>query len=108
MESVVPGAPSGILVALEPEAEDTDQPVHAGPTRPWVVALVIFALAAALRVVYVMALREHPRFDAPVMDAGYHLAWARALAEGTEFREGPLFRAPLYPESESSRRCSEG
>ena len=31
------------------------------------------------------------------MDAGYHLAWARALAEGVEYQDGPLFRAPLYP-----------
>ena len=31
------------------------------------------------------------------MDAGYHLAWARAVASGETFQEGPFFRAPLYP-----------
>lgn len=31
------------------------------------------------------------------MDAGYHLAWARAVAAGEAFQEGPFFRAPLYP-----------
>ena len=31
------------------------------------------------------------------MDAGYHLAWARAVAGGEEFQDGPFFRAPLYP-----------
>lgn len=61
------------------------------------VALAIFLLAAFVRVVYVFALRDHPRFDAPIMDPGYHLAWARALADGEEFRQGPFFRAPLYP-----------
>lgn len=60
-------------------------------------AALLFLAAFATRVLYVMLLRDHPRFNAPAMDAGYHLAWARALAEGTEFRDGPLFRAPLYP-----------
>ena len=60
-------------------------------------ALGIFLLAALVRVLYVLALRDHPRFDAPVMDPGYHLAWARSLLEGEEFRAGPFFRAPLYP-----------
>lgn len=56
-----------------------------------------FVLAAALRAIYVLALRDHPRFEAPTMDAGYHLAWARSLAAGEVFQEGPFFRAPLYP-----------
>ena len=56
-----------------------------------------FVVAALLRLVYVLALRDHPRFDAPTMDAGYHLAWARSLAAGEVFQEGPFFRAPLYP-----------
>jgi 4-amino-4-deoxy-L-arabinose transferase-like glycosyltransferase len=61
------------------------------------VALGIFLLALAVRVLYVLALRDHPRFDAPIMDPGYHLAWARSMAEGVEFQSGPFFRAPLYP-----------
>lgn len=85
------------------------EPLELQPTTPeappprdlrrssWIVAGLLFALAASLRLIYVVALREHPRFEAPVMDAGYHLAWARSLAEGQEFRGGPLFRAPLYP-----------
>ena len=31
------------------------------------------------------------------MDAAYHDEWARAIASGEAFIEGPYFRAPLYP-----------
>jgi Flp pilus assembly protein TadD len=31
------------------------------------------------------------------MDPGYHVEWARAVASGRAFYEGPFFRAPLYP-----------
>ena len=31
------------------------------------------------------------------MDPLYHTEWARALAAGETFMEGPFFRAPLYP-----------
>jgi len=62
-----------------------------GPALSW------FVVAAVLRLVYVLALRDHPRFEAPTMDAGYHLAWARTVAAGETFQDGPYFRAPLYP-----------
>ncbi|MEZ6013484.1 MAG: tetratricopeptide repeat protein [Planctomycetota bacterium] len=63
----------------------------------WGALAALVAVAVALRVAFVFALRAHPAFDAPTMDAGYHWAWARALAEGREFQDGPFFRAPLYP-----------
>lgn len=66
-------------------------------SKPWIFSLVLFAVAVALRMVYVLALQEHPAFDAPMMDAAYHYDWARALAAGEEFQDGPFFRAPLYP-----------
>lgn len=65
--------------------------------RPHAIALAIATVALAVRVAYVLGLRDHPLFDAPRMDAGYHLAWAEALARGEEFQDGPFFRAPLYP-----------
>ena len=68
------------------------------PQRAEITALlVILAIGVALRVLYVLALRSHPGFEAPAMDGGYHWAWARALARGEEFQDGPFFRAPLYP-----------
>lgn len=68
----------------------------AASTRRWI-PLALVVLAVGLRVAYVVALRDHPRFAAPAMDAGYHLGWAKALASGAEFQDGPFFRAPLYP-----------
>lgn len=74
-------------------------PDHGEPRAPWwrgpVGAWLL--VGAAVRVAYVLLMRGHPRFEAPTMDAGYHLAWARAVASGETFQEGPFFRAPLYP-----------
>ncbi|MCE9594883.1 MAG: glycosyltransferase family 39 protein [Planctomycetes bacterium] len=61
----------------------------------WVVALVV--LAVVVRVIYVLQMRASPLFDAPVMDAKYHVDWATAFARGESFQPGPFFRAPLYP-----------
>src|SRR6201999_1789632 len=43
------------------------------------------------------AMRSSPFFDAPQMDALYHVDWAHAFARGEDFQPGPFFRAPLYP-----------
>jgi len=43
-------------------------------------------------------MRANPIFHEPIMDAAYHLEWARAVAAGEAFQPGePFFRAPLYP-----------
>jgi len=62
----------------------------------WILAAVL-ALACTLRVVHVLASRASPLFDAPQMDALYHVEWARAFAAGERFQPPPFFRAPLYP-----------
>ena len=59
--------------------------------------LLLFALALGLRVAHVLAYRASPLFEEPQMDALYHVEWARALAAGREYQDGPYFRAPLYP-----------
>jgi len=61
------------------------------------VLIAIVALAFFVRVVYVLQSRASPLFDAPQMDALYHVEWARALARGEAFQPGPFFRAPGYP-----------
>ncbi len=60
-------------------------------------ALALALAAVAVRVAYVLGQRDGVYFDDPIMDARYHLDWARALAAGETFQEGPFFRAPLYP-----------
>jgi Flp pilus assembly protein TadD/4-amino-4-deoxy-L-arabinose transferase-like glycosyltransferase len=57
----------------------------------------ILLLAFCARVIYVMQSRSNPFFADPDMDALYHTDWARAIAAGREFIDGPYFRAPLYP-----------
>ncbi len=57
----------------------------------------VVGLAFLLRLIYVLEARENPYFEQPIMDPLYHLEWARAFAAGEVFRDGPFFRAPLYP-----------
>ncbi|HRX51712.1 MAG TPA: tetratricopeptide repeat protein [Candidatus Krumholzibacteria bacterium] len=54
-------------------------------------------LALILRVIHVLALRDNPLFDRPIMDALMHDQWARGLLDGTWPGPEPFFRAPLYP-----------
>ena len=77
---------------MNPLGEDEKR----GGRARWIAAALVL-LAVLLRVVYVLEQRSGPFFDAPVMDALYHVQWAQALADGREFQPGPLFRAPLYP-----------
>lgn len=65
--------------------------------RQRLIALAIALFAFVLRLIYVTESQASPYFEAPIMDPLYHLEWARALAEGETFQEGPFFRAPLYP-----------
>ncbi|HIF39703.1 MAG TPA: tetratricopeptide repeat protein [Planctomycetes bacterium] len=60
------------------------------------VLLFLGLLALALRVFHVLAMGDSPYFESPAMDEAYHADWARALAAGETFQEGPFFRAPLY------------
>jgi Flp pilus assembly protein TadD len=66
------------------------------PRERWILAGLL-ALACTLRVVHVLASQASPLFDAPQMDALYHVEWARAFAAGERFQPPPFFRAPLYP-----------
>jgi tetratricopeptide (TPR) repeat protein len=75
-------------------------PLEAWLARPRREALAVTAvviLAILLRAVHVWGSRESPLFDAPQMDALYHVEWARAWAAGERFQPAPFFRAPLYP-----------
>jgi len=68
-----------------------------GRRNELLVILGLGLLAFVLRLIYVLGMRESPYFDQPIMDAAYHVEWARALAAGVDFQPGPFFRAPLYP-----------
>ncbi len=59
--------------------------------------LLAALVGVALRLVFVLQLRDDPFFDEPVLDADLHLRWARAIVAGSPFVEGAYFKAPLYP-----------
>jgi Tfp pilus assembly protein PilF/4-amino-4-deoxy-L-arabinose transferase-like glycosyltransferase len=58
---------------------------------PWLAASL--GLCFALRALHVLALRDHPLFEHPVVDAGTYLASARNVLEGGSFS---IWQAPLY------------
>lgn len=72
--------------------------------RPrWRDALVVLGVALAFRALYLFEASHLPDWNLFYMDQEYHLEWARALFTGVwrapydVLREGPYFRAPLYP-----------
>ncbi|MFH1276841.1 MAG: glycosyltransferase family 39 protein [Candidatus Eisenbacteria bacterium] len=64
---------------------------------------IIFALALAFRLAYLHEASSKPDFGLFYMDQEIHLRWAEGLNSGVwsspfdRLREGPYFRAPLYP-----------
>ena len=76
---------------IRPESESTPR------TMPgWVPALVAGAVAALLRLLYVLDMRSSVAFDQPIMDEFVHDARARGTLR-LFFEDIPYFRAPLYP-----------
>jgi Tfp pilus assembly protein PilF len=57
----------------------------------------VFALALALRLLYLAAWRDTLLFSTPVGDARAYLEWARAIAGGDWFGREVFYQAPLYP-----------
>jgi tetratricopeptide (TPR) repeat protein len=67
-----------------------------GPGIRWLI--VIFLVALAYRGVCFREMGGHPLFAEPVIDAGYHHAWAGRIVSGDLWGHGPddVFKAPLY------------
>ncbi len=63
---------------------------------PWFWPSVIFAVALAIRLIYVFQVRQTPFFETLGLDAKFYDAWARRIASGTAEREA-FFMSPLYP-----------
>ncbi len=60
-------------------------------------SLIVGLSALAVRLLFVWQAQSHLLFNVPMMDMDYHHQWAASIAAGTDFIEGPFFRAPLYP-----------
>ena len=75
------------------------------PPRPvphavgWKYLTAIFLLAAAYRGACFASAGDHPLLRYPIVDAGYHDAWARRMAGGDWLGHGPddVFKPPGYP-----------
>ncbi len=61
------------------------------------IALVVFGVALAIRVVYLLDIRDNPFFDSPVIDAQYYRDLGAALARGEGTGRAPFMMPPLYP-----------
>ena len=59
--------------------------------------VLLFALAAALRVAYTLASRKSPFFDHLDLDTKFYDSWARRIAAGDWVGHEVFFMGPLYP-----------
>jgi 4-amino-4-deoxy-L-arabinose transferase-like glycosyltransferase len=65
--------------------------------RAWPSAVLVFAVALALRLGHVLTLRDSPYFARPVLDADTYYWAARALAAGEGWAEPVYWQPPGYP-----------
>jgi tetratricopeptide (TPR) repeat protein len=59
--------------------------------------LAILALAAALRLAHVLAMRRLPLFEDLVVDSAVYDAWASRIVSGDWIGSGAFYQDPLYP-----------
>ncbi len=60
-------------------------------------ALLIFAIALAVRLIHVWQMRSSPFFDVLMGDANGYDQWAQRLAAGDWIGSDVFYQAPLYP-----------
>lgn len=66
--------------------------------RDYLCFTLVFVVALALRIVYLLQVSKSPLFDSPILDAEAHDIWARMIADGVSLFSGTAyFKAPLYP-----------
>jgi len=62
----------------------------------WAFAILYIA-AFAIRLVFLLEIRDMPTFNYPTMDEQYHVELARQINSPDGLPKEPYFRAPLYP-----------
>jgi len=67
-----------------------------GGGRAFRLALIVFAAALVVRLVYLLEFSRSVFFDVPILDAAWHAGWAERIAHGHWLEGAPYFRAPLY------------
>ena len=83
--------------SLPPDGVPSVAGLHRRECRFAVWLLVIGAAAFALRVAYLVQIREIPFFTVPVGDAASYLTWASEIAGGDWLGDRSFYQAPAYP-----------
>ena len=60
-------------------------------------AILIFVIALAVRIVYLLEVKSNPFFDQPMVDELWNIEWAQSIFEKSFWGDEPYFRGPLYP-----------
>ena len=60
------------------------------------IPVLLYLVAAALRITYLEALEKTPLFHSPGLDSAYYLQTAKAIANGTGMGSDVYFMGPLY------------
>ena len=60
-------------------------------------ALLVFLVALATRLVFLIEFSSLPLFHVPIMDMLFHHQWAKEILAGRGPDYTPFFRSPLYP-----------
>jgi len=63
--------------------------------RGW--AIIVFGIALAVRLVYLLQIRSNPYFYTPIVDELWHLQWATDILKTNFWGDEAFFRGPLYP-----------
>lgn len=63
--------------------------------RNW--AIIVFGIALAVRLVYLLQIRSNPYFYTPIVDELWHLQWAMDILKSNFWGDDVFFRGPLYP-----------
>ncbi|MFH1277063.1 MAG: tetratricopeptide repeat protein [Candidatus Eisenbacteria bacterium] len=66
-------------------------------TRPVRLLIVLFVIAMAPRVAYLIEAKQNPLFEDLYLDADSYDQWAREIAAGDGMGDRPFHMAPLYP-----------
>ena len=106
MESHPQNRPSRFVVSTSVGGSDADQrlqppeggrsskePPKGGTTNIW----IVFAVALALRLIYLYEISDNPTFFAPVVDSQVYDSVARAFAEGRGMHYQFFWQAFFYP-----------
>ncbi|MCK5125455.1 MAG: tetratricopeptide repeat protein [candidate division Zixibacteria bacterium] len=60
-------------------------------------AILIFGVAFAIRLVYLLQIKSNPFFYTPMVDELWNILWAKEIIETSFWGKEVFFRGPLYP-----------